>query len=166
MKQLNNPNGQSIVIDKIDYNSGRVVFTTYEYDNTNPLIKSVKNINGLIDYTNQTVKSFDGIYELLSDSIDSFVVSEDIQNWTVITGSTGNPTTLRVYIPSKLLNEVTNTGNHLDLLIKSMAPLGSFTQKLENGTLQYLEILEDEPRAILEDVNYKGLIKIEYKELT
>jgi len=158
MKQLNNTNGQSIVIDKIDHNSGRVVYSVYEYDNTNRLSQDAKAFTDLIDYPNQTISSFDEVYSLLASEIDGFSVSEDVQNLTINTGSTGRATVIRVYIPSNLLNRIVNTDDPLNLLIKAMAPLSSWSQRLENGTLQYLETLENDAKTLLEAYENQGVV--------
>ncbi len=152
MKILNNINGNSILIDKIRLQENNLIYSVFEFGNnlkTESKVLKFENDFKLIDFENQNIKSFDEIYLKMSELIENFELSEDMQNWTITQGYE-NPTTIRVYLPAKVLNDNLDSGNDLDLLITKMKPLNSFKQTLENGNIQYLSFLENEDRLILE----------------
>lgn len=99
------------------------------------------NENDLIEYTSNLK-----VLEIET----SFGLNNDIQNWCVQKGSTGLDTTLRVIIPNSLIIKSLNTGSPLDLLLKGIEPLKDFLKKSNNFSVQYLEELYLESRAILE----------------
>ena len=170
--QLNNiENGRIAKISDIDFKQNRVIYSIYEslvYDTEGniilaPLVGSFRfnpkiKLESLLDTTfNPTEYCYQKLQE---EILLDYEISEDIQNWAIETGSTGELTTIRVYIPAAILNEVLNTGEPLDLLIQDMKPLSPFAQRKEFGSMQYLENLLPEHREILETY---PTIKIEEK---
>jgi len=152
--QLNNTNGKVIILDKIDILQNRIVYSVYEYGGGQVLEQKA------LVFTTINLKDYLGIEtnfealcytKLVEEKETDFVISEDVQNWTIVKGSTSENTTLRVYIPSNLTNKVLNTGNDLDILIKAMSPLAEWVNRLVNGSMQYLEFLEPEAKVILEE---------------
>jgi len=122
--QLNNTNGKSIKLDKIDILQNRIVYSIYEYGtstNKTQLSYVFKTMN-LKDYLTQTVNFEELCY-----------------------------TNLIAEKETVLLNEHIHSGSNLDTLIKLMRPLISFKQVLEQGSMQYLVTLEDTARTILEN---------------
>jgi hypothetical protein len=150
--QLNNLiNGRIAIIDKIDFYQNLIVYSTCEFGLI-PISQS-KHIpaQSLKDLLSQTVNCENSCLQILkTEVLTDFEISTDVKNWTVIKGSTGIDTTIRVFIPANVLVQVLNTGNDLDLLIKSMEPLASFAVRDISGSMQYLEELHPEHRAILE----------------
>lgn len=96
----------------------------------------------------------------LKQASPGFVESEN--NWIFETGSTGNSTTVRVFIPSDLFAKVMYTGEPLDLLIQAMSPLKDWTTRNDSGIVQYLEELLPEHKAIIEMYAEYDVL-IEYK---
>lgn len=161
--QLNHSNGAVIIIDEIYVNRNRVDYTLYEYGGSSISRKYSHPFTSitLTDYLTQDTNFEVLCHETLALEIDTqYTISEDIINWVIELGSTTDPTTLRVYIPATTLNTVTHTGNSLDLLLKAMEALSQQVVRLANGAHQYLIVLEDEHKALLE--TYPEII-IEYK---
>ncbi len=151
--QLNNTNGAVITIDQIYVNRNRVDYSLYEYGKSEIVTKKSHLFSTLTltDYLNKTTNFEDLCYDTLITETDfSYTISEDLTNWVIETGSTGDLTTLRVYIPSSVMNSVLHTGNALDQLLKAMEPLAPQVVRLVNGSHQYLINLEEEHRIILE----------------
>jgi len=170
MVQINNiTNGRVIKIFRINTTSGRVDFSIYDYGGgLGTLIKNdFATFENLIDFETQIIKTFEEIQFMLAAELEGFSVSSDIQNWTKPTLKLPGvdvpvATTLRVYMPSLVLNEVTNSGNPLDLLIEKQSVIYNGVQKLENGSHQYLFDLTDADKEILEGYENEGVV-IEYK---
>jgi len=157
--QLNNINGKSIKLDKIDILQNRIVYSIYEYGTKEPKVViayKFKDIQ-LKDYLNQTVNYEELCYTNLAlENETDYVISEDIQNWTISIGLDGDNTVIRVYLPQALLNEHIFSGSDLDLLIESMKHLTEFKQVLGKGSMQYLVTLDPSARLVLE--KYEGII--------
>ncbi len=164
--QLNNENGKSIVLDKIDVNQNRIVYSTYEYGGSGHILAqtsytftSVTLSNYLDVSINYTTFCYD---TLVVEKEKEYVRSEDDQNWIIdeatgtnatawaVVGSAAGPTTIRVYVPANTLNSVMNSENDLDLLIKEMEGIEELIARLSQGTHYYLVSLSESARATLE----------------
>lgn len=151
--QINNPNGASIIIDQIYVNRNRVDYTIYEYGTSVTLTRKSHAFSTItLEDSLSTETNYETLcYNTLAAEIDpAYVISSDAKNWVIDLGSTGDSTTIRVYIPSTILNAVLHSGNALDLLLKAMEPLAPQVIRLVNGSHQYLIELEDIHRTILE----------------
>lgn len=161
--QLNNINGQVVKIDTIYVSRNRVDYSVYEYGGSS-LIQRKSHAFGtitLVDYLTQETNFENLCYTTLVAELDpGYSISEDEKNWVVGLGSTGEPSILRVYVPSTTIGSVLHTGNALDQLLKAMEPLAQQVVRLVNGSHQYLINLEEEHKAVLEE--YPEII-IEYK---
>ncbi|RLD69230.1 MAG: hypothetical protein DRI95_00630 [Bacteroidetes bacterium] len=164
MKQLNHADGTAILIKTIDYNFDTVTIEKYEYPKTGKVEIETVTLTGLIDYEAQTVENFDAVLSKLQVLYPEYVVNEDAQNWTMPTGTEGEPTNLRVYMPACLLNANLWQDTDIGLLIESMRIFKDYKQSLAWGGMQYLKFLEPDARAILESYADKGVI-IENKAL-
>jgi len=166
MKQLNNANGRVISIDKIDIQNNRIVYSIHEFGDKNVKLSQESHkfteIN-LQDYLSETVNYTDLVNEQLAvEKETGYTYSDDNQNWTILKGSEGNDTLIRVYIPASLINKEVNTGSAFDLLMKQMSPLAPFTQRNGVGSMQYLEELTEPAISILNSHLEDG-VKIENK---
>ena len=151
--QINNVNGSVIRIDQIYVDRNRVDYSLYEYGGSAITTRKSHPFSTLTlaDYLNVDTNFENLCYDTLIVEIDAnYAVSEDLTNWVIPTGSTGEDTTLRVYIPTKIIGTVLHTGNALDQLLKAMEPLSPQVVRLANGSHQYLIVLEDAHKAILE----------------
>ena len=151
MKLINNQTGQVLEYIKTMRSEQKAVYKLY----ANGILykNGIAQVNDMIALTPETValllEFLQGIsIESLKQSFIGFTESEN--DWIHETGSTGNPTTVRVFIPSDLFAKVMYTGEPLDMLIQAMSPLKDFTTRNDAGIVQYLEELLPEHRALLE----------------
>jgi len=87
--QLNNiTNGHTIIINKIDINQNRVVYTEYEYKNNEMEYISHQSAHVftdvvLSDFLSQTTNYMELCYTNLKSEreLDEFEISDDLQNW-------------------------------------------------------------------------------------
>ena len=151
--QLNNINGQVVKIDTIYVSRNRVDYSIYEYGGSS-IIQRKSHAFGtitLVDYLTQETNFENLCYTTLAAELDpGYSISEDKKNWVISTGSTGEDTAVRVYIPATTLNSVLHTGNPLDSLLKQMEVLAPQVVRLDNGSHQYLIYIEDVAKTILE----------------
>lgn len=145
--QINNPNGQSIIIDEIYVNKNRIDYTKYDYGGVNGTVLEKKpyifsGIN-LIDYLTQEVIFEELCYDNLILEVEpDYVKSEVEQNWLYPS------TNIRIYIPAITYNSVVNSGNELDLLVQQF--IADDWIALQAGIHYYQVTLSDDDRAILE----------------
>lgn len=131
--QLDHPNGQVIILDKIDINQNRVTYSRYDYGGENgkflEQIFHVFTTINLMDYLTEEIVFEELCYNtIVTEKESGYVIEEEVQNWLV------PPTAVRVYVPALVFNSVANTGNDLDQLI-----------------IQYVE---DDWRTLLEGIHY------------
>ena len=166
MKLINNQTGQVLEYVKTMRSEQKTVYKLYAngilYKNrvmqTNDMV--ALNLEILIPESNYTQFHERLGVESLKQSFTGFTEQEN--DWIFETGSTGMPTTVRVFIPSDLFAKTMYTGNYLDMLIQAMSPLKDFTTRNEAGIVQYLEELLPEHKAIIEMYADFGVL-IEYK---
>lgn len=166
MKQLSHKStGKVVRILKFNCDLNHVVYAEYEFGYTNesepklhPFTWSIRD-----SFSTTCIINDEIVNHLQSELFTDYIIEEDNQNWIVEKGSEDNPTTLRVYVPAKLLNAHLNTGSPVDLLIKEMAYLEPFLKRCESGSVQYLEELTEPVLSILENHKKDGVI-IEPKE--
>ena len=96
------------------------------------------------------------IIETIIQVYPGFELSDDQRNWVFQTGSTGELTTIRILMPHETLAKSFGTGDALDQLTEAMKPLTQWSVRGEKSSVQYLEELLPEHRAILE--MYKEII--------
>lgn len=143
--QLNNQNGNVILIDKIDVNQNRVVYSVYDYGQGKKLEQKslVFSTINLQAYLTQEI-----IYETLcyntivAEKETGYVLGEELQNWLYPV------TTRRVYVPALTYNSIVNSGNELDLLIQTYIP-GDWIA-LSEGIHYYRDIVNEEETLVLE----------------
>lgn len=152
--QLNNISLNRVAkVDKIDFSQNEIVFSIYEFGFANKKISQERftSPETLKDFLNQSVNCNNECLRILKENyLTGYELSGDAKNWAIQTGSTGDPTLIRVFVPYSVSGQVFNTGNALDILLKAMDGLVNFLIKDVTGGMQYLEYLLPEHRAILE----------------
>jgi hypothetical protein len=99
--------------------------------------------------------------ETIKQNYEGFELSDDILNWVHEIGSAGNPTTLRVNLPIKLIGKHAKKTTDLGQLLEMFAGLEPFTAYDENSSenkVLYLEEIEETPRHILMNYANEGVI--------
>lgn len=89
------------------------------------------------------------IYEQVLLQLGSDWVYAEEPNWCITTGSTGQPTTVRVTIKKSLIGDVMYSGIALDQLIQMIEPLSIWAVSPEMYRVQYLEELLSPAKEIL-----------------
>ena len=169
--QLNNLNGKTIIFDKAEIRQNRFKGFISEFGGEK--CTSKKEHFAIIFEAKETTKtlleiaesnecflqkSFEKLESEGGEKFANYEVSNDIQNWTIETGSTGANTLKRVYVPDLVLAKYINSGNDLDLLFTKMKPLLAFKQVLENGSMQYLEEIISADKITLEKYKEEGVL--------
>jgi len=159
MQVLNNPNGKQIEIININYSQNNVVYKINEFGGSNSENQNLfQSEISFVNYETQTVKTFDEIFDLIGSKLTDYSKSTDLQNWTIPTGTNDEPTVIRVYLPTKLVNKHLWTGSDLDILMQAMKIFKDYKQTLENGSMQYLKFLQNADKLVLENYANEGII--------
>jgi hypothetical protein len=166
--QLNNKNGK--IIRYVNSNNTGIAYDIWENGlylfSKRDSIKSTIDRN-FIPVTPYSINDLEEYltYEVLEKELKDYTLSTDVRNWAIEVGSTGLPTTVRVYIPNEL-DKLARKNR--DIPESPYYPLYQVIKYVEytlpsntailtdHGSMQYLEDLEDEHRAILNLYTDKG----------
>lgn len=164
--QLNGQNG--VVIQYVTTSINAITYNIYENDifcNLN-LYPVGANCNGFdtslipaIPYNYNDLVNFITLNKINETEVN-YVFSEINQNWAIDEGSTGEPTIVRILIPDNFEFKYLSEDEELAFLFTVFADLKEWQLKTDNCTMQYLEELLPEHKAIIE--RYPQLI-IDYK---
>lgn len=155
--QLDHSNGQVILLNKIDVNQNRVIYSRYDYGGENGRFLEQKALVfstiSLLDYLSQEVIFEELCYETIIVEVEpGYVIAEEVQNWLYPANN------VRVYITALTMNQVANTDSPLYGLIEIYVD-GNVARLLE-GTHYYRPTVTDDERAVL--LSYPG-VQIEDK---
>ncbi len=143
--QIDNPNGNVILLDKIDVNQNRVVYSRYDYGLGKFLEQKARVFTTI---TLQDYLTLETVYEtlcyntLIAEVEPAYVLSEELQNWLFPSASD------RVYVPALTYNTIVNSGNELDLLIQQY--VADDWVALSEGIHYYRDTVNEEEQLILE----------------
>lgn len=162
---INKTTGQVINVVKIMRTEDSILYHLYDngidFMNNKPLkSETVKfdttavpetpmNFSELTDFLG--VKTVQAMYS-------GFEISDEGLNWVHEVGSTGEKTTIRVFLPHELLGKIFGDGSPLDQLVQAMKVFKPWVVSGDRGNVQYLIELLPEHRVLLEMYSSQGVI--------